>query len=305
MAEHPPSFWVMTLFVVVILVVAAVVGGLLYVRNHPAPAGGPLTVSLNDNVTVNYIGKFGSGAQQGRVFDTSLLSVATDNQTWPKSLEFAFRANASAYAPLGVHVGPTAPSGGYTYNNTAFGAVVAGFWQGLVGMTGNQTHWINITATLGYGPLNASCLVSAPLVYRMPVVTTIQAASFATHYPNETASVGAEFLDPVYGWPDLVLSANSTSVSVENLPPLGFVASPSGWPVTVTNISGGVLTLTNELTSAETGRVLGHSPTSVCSSKSFIVSSIDVGAGTYTENFNREVVGQTLIFGVTVIDIYP
>jgi FKBP-type peptidyl-prolyl cis-trans isomerase 2 len=305
MAEHPPSIWVIALFVVVILVVAGVAGAFFYEQNHRAAAAGPRTVAVGDNVTVNYIGLFGSGAEQGRVFDTSELSVARDNLSWPKSLEYTPRGNASAYTPLGVHVGPNSPSSGYTINNTTFGGVVTGFWEGIIGLAGNQTESITIPPGLAYGPSNASCLVSVPLVVRIPVVVSMPATSFATNYPNVTNAVGTEFTDPTYHWSDLILSANSTSVSVENLPPLGFVSSPNGWPVSVTNVSNGVITVTNEITPADAGLLLGHSKSSVCSSKNFIVSAVNAGAGTYTENFNREVAGQTLIFVVTVVDIYP
>jgi len=306
MAERRPSLWVMALLIVVVLVAAGVAAGWLYERNRPGATSGPLTVQLGDNVTVNYIGLFGNNSpEEGRVFDTSLYSVAVDNSTWPKALQFAIRGNATSYGPLGVHVGPSAPSGGYSLNNTTFGSVVTGFWQGLIGLEGNHTRWLTIPPNLGYGALNQSCLVQQKLVYQVPLVTTVAAASFASHYPNITDAVGTMFTDPTYGWTDLVLSLNATSASVENLPPLGFESSKIGWPIKVTNISGGNLTITNDISPADIGRIAGHSATTVCSTQSFIVSGIDVGNGTFTENFNREVVGQTLIFGVTVVGIYP
>jgi len=305
MAERGPSMWLITLCVVAILVVAGVGAGYLYLANHAAPSPGPKTVGLDDNVTVNYIGLFGSGAEKGRVFDTSILADARNNVSWPKSLEYTFRSNISEYTPLGVHVAPHTPSSGYQRNGVSFGGVVTGFWRGLLGLPGNVTRSITIPPAEGYGALNASCLVTVPLVTHLPVVVATPVAKFSTAYPNVTKSPGVQFTDPTYHWTDLILSINATSVTVENLPPLGFVSKPSGWPVAVTNISGGELTLTNEIAPSQAGLLLGHSKSSVCSQKELIVSAVDPGAGTFTENFNREVVGQTLIFVVTVVDIYP
>ncbi|HTP56076.1 MAG TPA: hypothetical protein VML53_05370 [Thermoplasmata archaeon] len=305
MADRPPSLWLLTALVVVILAVAGVGGGYLYLQNHRAPAPGPKTVAVGDNVTVDYIGMFGSGPEQGRVFDTSVLSVAKNNLTWPKSLEYTPRGNKSAYVPLGVYIGPHAPKSGYSRDNVTFGQVVTGFWRGLIGLPGNQTFRITIPPLEGYGRTNASCLVTAPLAVQVPVVVSIASGSFATDYPNVTKSVGTEFTDPTYGWTDLILSTNATSVSIENLPTVGFTATPAGWEIEVTAVAAGEITVLNDIAPSQAGLLLGHSKSTVCSQKQFIVSSVDPGLGTFTENFNREVVGQTLVFVVTVDAIYP
>ncbi|MGP8077714.1 MAG: hypothetical protein ACLQD8_06645 [Thermoplasmata archaeon] len=305
MAERSPSIWVLTLGVVAILVAAGSGGAYLYLQNHRAPSAGPRTVGLGENVTVNYVGVFGSGPEQGRVFDTSILADARNNLSWPKSLEYTFRSNLSQYAPLGVHVDPNTPRNGYTGHGVTFGGVVTGFWRGLLGLPGNVTATITIPPALGYGPANASCILSAPLVDHLPVLFSISSSKFLTTYPNVTRSAGIEFKDPTYGWTDLVLSVNATTVTVENLPPVGFTSKPGTWSLTVTNISAGEITLTNDIAPSQAGLLLGNSKTSVCSSKQFIISAVDPGAGTFEENFNHEVVGQTLIFLVTVVDIYP
>jgi FKBP-type peptidyl-prolyl cis-trans isomerase 2 len=304
MAERSPSIWVLTLAVLVILVAASVGGGYLYLQNHRAPAAGPRTVALGENVTVNYIGVFGSGPEKGRVFDTSILADARNNISWPKSLEYSFRSNLSQYTPLGVHVAPHTPSSGYSNHNVTFGGVVTGFWRGLLGLPGNVTRTITIPPALGYGSTNTSCLVTAPLVLHIPVVLSVSSGKFAADYPNVTLSPGVVFPDPTYHWNDLILSQNSTSVSVENLPLVGFVAHLAGWTATVTNTSNGMITVTNNIAPSQVGLLTGHSKGSVCSSNQYIVSAVDAGAGTYTEDYNKEVVGQTLVFIVTVVDIY-
>jgi FKBP-type peptidyl-prolyl cis-trans isomerase 2 len=308
MAEKPRSLTTLAILAVVVIVVGAVGGGLLYLYNHAPPKPGPRTIGLGDNVTVNYIGFFGSGPEQGRVFDTSIQSVAVGNASYPKSLQFSLRS-PGGYVPLGVYVGPNAPSGD-TIGNVTFGGVVTGFWEGLLGLGVNQTRYITIPPKLGYGPSDPACYVTQPLVYSIPVVVSVPADLFSKAYPNETAIAGTEFADPTFHWTDLVLSVNGSAVVVENLPPLGYQTSPQGWPVTVTNItsptnlSQAVITITNDLTAANTGLVGGNSTSKVCSATQFIVSAVDEKNGTYTEDFNKEVVGQTLVFQVTPVKIY-
>jgi hypothetical protein len=305
MAEPKPSaFWT---FVLVLIVVAAGIGGaaFVYYENHRPPPSGPLTVQVGDNVTVNYIGLFGNSPQQGRVFDTSEYSVALNNVSWPKSLQYHSRGGSpSDYTPLGVYVGPNAPSSGYTFANTTFGGVVPGFWQGLLGLTGNRTQYVTVPPALGYSFVNASCIVTQPLVTTTPVVVQLTPSVFRSTFPNATGGAGTVFTDPVYGWPDLILTVNASTVTYENLPTLGMVVNPSGWPVVVSNLTASTITLSSRLSPSQAGLVLGHSSSSTCGATTFIVTSVNVANGTYVADYNPEVDGQTLIFVVTVVDIF-
>jgi len=304
MAEPRRRPWMFVLLAVVVLIVAGVGGEVLHLYNQPNPKAGPRTVAIGDNVTVQYIGVLGSGPQQGYVFDTSILSVANDNVTWPKALEFSYRGNTSQYAALGVHIGPNAPSGGYVINNTTFGGVVTGFWQGILGMAGNQTKWVTFPPSLGYGPDLSSCLVSAPLVATVPVLTAMPISNFTAEFPVVQKLAGVTFLDPTYGWLDQVFSVNATTVTIQSQPSVGFTSSTIGWPITVTAISGGNISVTNDITGANVGRILGNSSQTVCGQDHFIISAVNPANGTYTRNFNTQVTGATLIFRITVVDIY-
>jgi len=305
MAPKEPSRLVPVLLVVVVLVVAGVGAGLVYYFNHKSSGSSRLTIHLGDNATVNYIGFFGSGPQQGRVFDTSFYSVATNNVTYPKSLEYSMRPNASSYTPLAVHVGPNAPQSGYPLNGLSFIEVVTGFWQGLIGMPGNQTTSIVVPPALGYGGASPSCFENASLSFTVPVVVTLTTAQFSSTYPGQTAAQGAQFPDPTYGWPVYVVSANSTRVVVQNQPTIGWSAKTGGWQVEVTALNSTTITLVNELNPSQAGLVSGTSSASVCGQTSFIVSAVSLATGTYTRDYNTEVKGQTLVFQVTVVGIFP
>jgi FKBP-type peptidyl-prolyl cis-trans isomerase 2 len=308
MAEPGPSRLLLVILVVIGIVGAGVgVWGANYLL-HPQPQNAILTVQSGDNATVNYIGMFGSGAEVGRTFDTSIFSVYQNNATYPKSLYFPLThsGNPANYTPLPTHIGP---SGSYTIGNLTFGTVVTGFWQGLIGMSGNQTRYIVIPPLLGYGPLNPSCTSVQPLTYSVPVFVSVPASQFASLYPGVQAASGTMFNDPTFGWTDLVLSVNSTAVVVDRLPTLGQTTPYNAWNITVTNLSSSSITVRNLITSGNYGRILGTFTTDQsCGGQSeshFLVSGVNPAAGTYTLNWNTEVTGQTLIFRVTVIDIFP
>jgi FKBP-type peptidyl-prolyl cis-trans isomerase 2 len=313
MASNP---WIVPAILVAVAVAAASVGGAyLYYHERPVTSSGSTRVALGTNVTVNYIGIFGSGPEQGRVFDTSIYAVAENNAQFPKSLQYHARGPEKNYTTLDVYVGSGTPSGGYTFGNLTFIQVVTGFWQGIVGMVPNTTRTITVPQELGYGPVNTGCVATKSLVQTVPVLETLSGINFQKSYPGLTAANGVEFTDPHFGWTDMILSANSSYVTLERLPYVGESSSTAGWPVVVTSIQStangsGEITVRNELTPADAGHLLGHDflGTGPCSSQSggkFIITNVDVSAGTFTENFNSEVQGQTLIFLVTVVDYFP
>ncbi len=311
----PPSLTPLIAVIVVIVVGAGIGSGVLYYHFQPAAAPGVLTVAVGDNVTVNYIGIFGSGPEQGKVFDTSIYSVATDSIAYPKSLQFHMRSSAANYTPLAVHVGTDAPSGGYSLGGQSYITVVTGFWQGLVGLTGNATRTLAVPPDLGYGPTDPACVAVRPLSFTVPVVQTMSGTAFSKSFPGVTAVTGSTFPQPSYGWPVVILSTNASFVTIENAPTLGWSSSPAGWPMVVTGIGStangtGAITLTNELYPSQAGHLqgkdyLGNGPCTSQSGGAFIVTAVDLGNATYTENFNPEVQGQTLIFIVSIVDIYP
>lgn len=299
MAQKEPSWWPVVL--VSIIVVAASVGSayaLYAIVNKPAPAPSVLTVQEGDNVTVNYIGIFGTGFDQGKVFDTSYLSVAQDNATYPKALSFQFRG-ASGYTPLKAHVGPTT-QGSYT-------SVVTGFWHAMLGVRANQTVTAMLPPSLAYGNADPSKIQTFPLIDTLPLVQTYTLANFGKAYAGISAQTGAVFTDPHYQWQDEILNQNSTSVVVEYLPQVGQIVTPYGWPVLVTEVSStasgtGSVTIENELTSQSVGLFKG---TDWANGQPFFLSGVNTQAGTYTLDYNQQVVGNTLIFQISVYRILP
>lgn len=308
--------WLVPLVIVVVAIVA-IAGSLtfLYFHNSVTAPSSPVRAAAGANATVNYIGIFGSGPEEGKVFDTSIYSIAINNAQYPKALQFSLRGGAANYTPLGVYLGASTPSGGYTLGNDTFVGVVTGFWEGILGMTANQTKTVVVPPDLGYGPTDPACLATQPLIQTIPQTQTMTGIAFQAAYPGITAADGREFSDPHYGWTDEILSANSSFVTVEAFPYVGQIVSPGGWPIEVTAIHStpngtGAITLTNELTPGDAGHLqgkdfLGTGPCSSTSNGKFIVTAVNVGNGTFTENYNEEVQGQTLIFIITLVDYFP
>ncbi|MGI0067767.1 MAG: hypothetical protein ACREB9_05040 [Thermoplasmata archaeon] len=295
----------MAVIIVAAGVAAAVVSVYVVPTHQPH---GVKTVAQGDNATVNYIGMFASGPQQGRVFDTSLYSVSLNNATYPKALEYVPRGAESNYTVLPVHVGSSAPTHGYVYGNYTFSTVVTGFWQGMLGMTGNQTRIVTIPVDLAYGPANPGCFAPEPLVQTVPVYSTIPLGTFRADNPNVTATTGATIYNSLYGWTEYILSANATTVSLQSLASVGERVTVYGLPYIVSAIANGNITVTSTLTVAQAGTVRGTLPASaptICNTGEFIVSSINPTSGTMTWNFNNEIYGQPLTFFITVVDIFP
>jgi len=256
---------------------------------------GPTTrhVKEGDDISVNYIGQL----EDGRVFDTSLYSVAIDNAGYPKSLSFTLRSQQN-YTPLKFTVGS--------------GNVIKGFEEGVVGMTIGQTRVITVPPDKGYGQIDLSKTITADLVNKLPILESLNTTQFESRY-GETPSQGLVVLDPVYKWPVnvLLVYADADAILVMNMPTVGQKypiwgdpsASPAtGWYAQVLEMDStanggqGQIVVQNLLTSADAGMIKGVTPSSI-----FIVDKVDTAAGTFRMNFNGELVGVNLVFTVTLL----
>jgi FKBP-type peptidyl-prolyl cis-trans isomerase 2 len=309
MANEPSNIPLVVL-IVLVLVGASIGIGYFYYKAQPATPASPTLVALGDNLTVTYIGVMGSGPETGKVFDTSVYQVATNNATWPKTIEFGWRGSKAAYSQFGVHVGPLSTAN-VTLNNYSFSQVVPGFWEGLIGAPTNVTQTVVVPPSLGYAAY--PCDLVQPLTFHLPVYQTVLGTEFQRLYPGVSATTGSTFTDPHYGWPVDILSANASYVTLENIPTVGAVSYPSGWGVTVENVTStsngtGLITMVNDLQPSQAGLVQGNSTVGFsCAGSSvsrYIVTNVNLANGTYTEDFNTEVAGQTLIFLIKVINLF-
>lgn len=288
---------VLIVLIVILMISASSVVVLLYTGNQSNQAAITEVVQKGDTVKVNYIGRL----DDGRVFDTSLWGVASNDALYPKSLSFSLRAQSS-YTPLSFTVGS--------------GQMIAGFDQGVIGMSENETKVIVVPPDEGYGEMNMSKLFVMPLLVTVPVYFNMNYSNFVTEF-GQDPEAGMVVQDSVYGWDILVIDANSNSdlVLLLNKPLVGEQFAvygepqsnpPTGWYAEVTSIDSsanggkGIIQIRNLLTSEDAGMVEG---VDVTSGSTFYVDMVDESAGTYRMNYNGELLGKTLYFTVTLVDI--
>ena len=244
-------------------------------------------VAVGQTITVDYIGML----TDGRIFDTSNYTIASDDAKYPKSLSFTLRSESS-YTPLSFTVGG--------------GQMISGFDNAVVGMRVGQTRTVTIPPEEAYGAMDESKLVSFDLVETVPLVETYNHSSFWSEYGVSPAS-GLTVSDPFYGWPVTVLECNvqTDRVTVKNVPTLNaeyhiYGEGNSGWDVLVSNMDSNTdrITIEHQLNDADSGMIKGTD-----GSRTFFVIQVDTAGGTAVRNYNTELLGKTLVFIITVVSI--
>ena len=242
-------------------------------------------------IKVNYIGRL----PDGRVFDTSLFSIASDNATNPKSLFYSYRGNETVYSTLNFTVGG--------------GNMIPGFDRGVLGMKVGETKTLTVTPSEGYGNMVASKLKTINLTETMPVQKNMTKVAFKAYYGSDPVMFQT-FKDYQYGWMAFVSAYSAydgTNVIVQNMVPVGGADykvygstgdASYGWTLNAT-VSDKNITVHHLLTADSTLHVKGLDTDK---SKMF-VESVDEAAGTAVINKNNEVVGRTLTFTVTLVSI--
>ena len=275
------SDWIVLLALVVAVVVVL---GVYFVVFTPTPPPPVARASLGDQVKVDYIGYFQS---DNLVFDTSLQSVASDNVSYPKAYSFAWK---SSWTPLQFTIGD--------------GSVVPGFDQGVRGLSVGQTTTIPVPYSEGYGPADPSKVFVHSLVETIPVHVTMNQSAFASYY-GQSALSATNVSDPIYGW-SVTVSIFSGFVNITNSPYPSEVIHPyRAWTAVVLSVDDtanngkGLITIQNQLTSEQVDRIGGTAP----GGQTFYLSAVDSSAGTYTLDFNKQIVGRTLVFQVTLVSL--
>ena len=247
------------------------------------------TVKAGDLVRVNYIGKL----PNGQVFDTSLYSVATDNATYPKTLFFSFRGNASTYSTLNFTVGQ--------------GQMIDGFDNGVLGMKVGETKTLVIKPDDAYGYANESKVSTLNLTETVPVYKDMTLDEFEAYY-GVSPTRFTLYTEPNYGWSVYTVMVDGSHVRVQNQPVNGttyraFASSSDasfGWNITASyDDSGENIVIHHHLDASSAMSVKGIDETST----KFYVKSVDEAAGTAVIDRNNQIIGQDLTFIVTVVAI--
>ena len=296
----------MALLIAGIVVSVGAIGYVLYSGTGGSHNQSTSAIVSGDSVKLNYVGT----VADGRVFDTSLQGVANDDVSYPKSLTFSHRENAS-------YTAFTMTAGKY-----GAGGTIKGFALGVIGMHVNETKLIEVQPEDGYA-VDPTMVATKNLVEEIGGTETYSATDFVNRFGTEPILMRT-VTHFFWGWDALIVDNSSARVIIQLKPTVGQVVYPfgnpddpdvpSGWPVVVesydpsANGGAGSIVIRHQLTSADVYNVRGFDVDGV----EFVVSGFNSTNGTFqihkvdtASGYNGELAGRTLFFEVTVVKITP
>ena len=291
------GFFTVRQIIGLVIVIGILVGGfmLIFVK-APPPAGAPRQAEPRDAATVDYVGSF---ADTSRIFDTSLERVAKDNVSYPKAASFN---HYSGFQPFSFDIGcaDLSPAQQQLAKCTA---AIKGFDHGVRGMRVGETKRIVAPPDLAYGPLDPSKVFERPLLQEVAVRVVMNETAFSDMY-GARAQDGLVVKDPFWAW-NATVSLSNNIVTVTNAPFLGERLLPYGaWNAHIERIDdaqnggAGIIYVRHELRQEDAGTILGKD-----GANQFTVPTVDLANGVYVANYNREVVGRTLVFDITLVSL--
>lgn len=294
----------MAVIAVAIVVSVGVIGYIVYDNTKVHSTAHSDIVEMDDTVTLNYIGMF----SDGRVFDTSILDIATNDVLYPKSLTFTMRENDS-YAPFDMVAGKYGAEGG----------TIKGFALGVIGLRVGDTKVIEVAPEDAYA-VNPAMLETIPLTEHVNGTEMIGEATFTSLFKVEPT-----VMDYVphykWRWDVLVLKVEFGFVTYKHSPTVGETVypfgdpnaeDPEGWPCVVesfdssANDGAGEVVVRHDLTASDVYAVKG----STFDGQTAVVSGYDAENGTFeihrsdsSIGYNGEISGRPLFFEVTIISV--
>jgi len=294
----------LALVVAGIVVAAGAVAYVVYTNSQRISGGTPHAIISGDTVTMNYIGRF----SDGRVFDTSIWDVASNDSIYPKSLTFDLRSN-DTYSPFSMEAG-----------NYGSGGTIKGFALGVIGLHVGDYKMIEVAPEDAYA-VNYSMISSSSLIQEIPIKELYSASSFTSYFNAEPILLmtTSHFF---WNWEVQVADITGDVVTVLNQPTVGASVYPFGDPTAPTDPSGwevrvlsydpsagdgaGKITLQNMLSAEDIYRVKGTDYNDYV----FVVSDVNEANGTFeihrsnsSAGYNGEIAGRTLFFEVTIIEV--
>ena len=267
----------------------------LYVKQPPSPSS-VKRVEPGDSAEIGYIGSF---SDDGRVFDTSYQAIAKDNVSHPKAVSFSWRAQWSTFS---FEVG-CADLTQAAQQLSKCTAAIKGFDQGVRGMAVGETKRIVVPPDLGYGPSDPSKIFERPLLQHVPARVVMNETAFLDKYGTPAVD-GLIVKDPFWTW-NATVSVSNNIITVTNSPFIGERLRPYGaWNAHAAAIDDsadngtGVIFVQHDLSPSDARNILAHD-----GSDQFIITSVDPVRGVYVADYNREVVGRTLVFDIAVVTI--
>lgn len=256
------------------------------------PPFSPASAETGDFIEVDYVGWFPDApGRPARVFDTSVESVARDNATYPKAASFTYRSGVGAsYAPLQFTMGC----------ESGAGCPLPAFQAAILRMRIGDTKIVTLTPDQAYGHTNPALVEVRPLLEEVAITETMNAAEFQNRFAASPMD-GSIVTDLEWGW-NVTVRVSGDLITTRQSPILGQTASVAGrWQAKVVGIDDGanagqgVVTVRHLLTASDVSAFQAQDDRGT-----FIVVALDPVAGTYTVDYNTEVVGKALVFELTL-----
>ncbi len=262
-------------------------------------------IIAGDKVTLDYIGRL----PDGRVFDTSLSSVAQNDGLYPKSLTFSLRSNSS-YTPF------TMTAGYY-----GSGGTIKGFAQGVIGLHVGDHVVIEVPPDEGY-PLVPAMITTFNVTDTIPIVDVVTESQFYSLFGKAPVAMQV-VTHPFWKWQVLVSEVANGTVVLRNEPYIGEnvypygnpdAQTPTGWQIRVIGYDpnasngAGAITIRNMVTPDDVYYVKGEDS----NGNALIIWSFDEQNQTFqvhrsdsANGYNAEVSGRTLFFEITIEKVVP
>lgn len=288
--------------IVVALLITSTVGAYAILFASPGKGVG-VGVGVGDIVKVDYIGEFADG----RVFDTSIYSVANDSEV-PKSLFFQMRGNETKYNPIEFKIG------GYT--------MITGFDQGVRGMKVGETKTFEVPVAQAYGDMDPALKRTMQLEETLPLEETMNKATFKATFGEDPVAFGEvkHVRLGITAYVQYDSSSEKARVSYVQGKAVGdeFKACDDsrgayGWMVKITNITSSNITIQHQLTEDDAFMVRGYDKAGLSYTNpqtrraevknDFYIDEVDAEAGTFVMNYNPETKGRVLTFTVTLVSV--
>lgn len=291
MASKKDSWLAKNMFsVAIIAIIAIIIAGALSYSYLAKPYNGPSdreVVTVGSYVTVDYIGEF----EDGKVFDTSIENISKDDVSYPKALSFSTRAEGQ-YTPLSFKVGEH--------------KVVEGFENGVIGMEEGEWKTITIPPSKGYGDKDPSLMKTVSMIESYPIYENIGNKSEFYETFGIGAKEGLRFFESPWGWNATVynIDPGTNEITVKREVVLGeHVRTAYPWDAEVISIDDstakGNITIRHVISDEDLNNTMGKDTDG---SEYFLVG-LDKNAETFTIDYNKEVVGKTLVFDVKIVSI--
>jgi FKBP-type peptidyl-prolyl cis-trans isomerase 2 len=297
---------VIAVMVAAILVSISAFAYVLYARSQANDGEDSDVIQIGDSVKLDYTGY----TLEGRVFDTSILSIAHDDTHYPKSLTFTLRSNDS-YDPI-----DNLQAGVYP------GSYIEGFTKGVLGMHVGETKMIEVPPDEGYA-VDPAMITTVDVLQEMPGTESFSEGDFNTLFGVEPILLRTI---PHFFWQwDVIIVDNSSGyVTIKHQPTVGEVVYPFGDPFYTENPQGwgvvveaydpaaldgaGKVTVRHQVSEDDVYNVKGTD----IDDYTFVLSAYDEVNGTFSvhrsdsdSGYNGELAGRTLFFEITILAVTP